>query len=538
MRKLRQYFLFLGLFFSIERTHSQTKLVIGIVVDQMRNDYLDRFSSKWGEDGFKALMEEGFWCKNTHYNYFPTYTGPGHASIYTGTTPSVHGIIANDWYDRSSKQEIYCVSDPNVSSVGTSNDAGKMSPSLLKGSPITDQLKLSTQFNSKVIGISLKDRGAILPAGFFADAAYWFDSKSGNMISSTFYMDTLPNWVSAFNDKKWPDHFLDQTWNTILPIEQYTESMSDNNRYETIFKGKQSPTFPYPLARLRKNYKNFDLLKYTPFGNTLIADFSIEAIENERLGQDSIADFLCISFSSTDYVGHDFGPRSVELEDTYLRLDRDLAKLFQYLDEKIGYDHYVLFLTSDHGVAENSMYLADHRKNVGIFESNKAIQEINLALLKADSLGTDTLVHYGNQQFYFANSLKDHSFSESFIRSWIQNKPGIIDFWSSDEVKVGNDQIISMYKNGFQSLRSGDFFIHFAPGWTEYKTVGATHGSVFQYDTHVPLLWSGSLIPKGQSTKHHNITDIAKTLAFLLKINEPEGCSGEVIQELLPESKH
>lgn len=508
------------------------KLVVGVVVDQMRNDYIDRFWNKFGKDGFKSLVEEGFWCKNTHYNYFPTYTGPGHASIYTGTTPARHGIVANDWFDRKSGKEIYCTEDPNVKTVGADNKAGKMSPTNLLTTTITDQLKLSTNYQSKVIGISLKDRGAILPAGFYANAAYWFDPKSGNFISSTFYMDTLPTWVSDFNEKKKADEYLDQTWHTLYPITDYTESIADNNPYETVLKGKQIPTFPYPLARMRKNYKNFDLLKYTPFGNTIVADMALEALQKEDLGKDSITDFMCVSFSSTDYIGHEFGPRSVELEDTYLRLDQELERLLKYLDDSIGYDNYVLFLTSDHGVAENSIYLADHRHNAGVFDSDTLLKTINKHIKLNDTLSTDTFVYYGNQQFYYAQPQQNHEKALLVLKDYLQNKPGVLNIWSSSELLKQDQVDMASYRNGYQTLRSGDVFLHLAAGWTDYKTTGATHGSIFNYDTHVPLLWSGPTFSKGESNRYMEIRDIAKTLAYILRINEPEGCNGTVIQEL------
>lgn len=510
--------------------------MVGIVVDQMRNDYLERFQSKWGKNGFRLLMEEGFWCKNTHYNYFPTYTGPGHASIYTGSTPAQHGIIANDWYDRISGQEVYCTQDNQVHTVGSfSVKAGQMSPKNLRTSTITDQLKLATQQQAKVMGISLKDRGAILPAGFFSDAAYWFDPAAGGMITSSFYMDSLPLWVQAFNDKKLSDTYLDQTWETLLPIYQYYESGPDNSVYETVLKGKKIPTFPYPLARLRKNYKNFDLLKYTPWGNTLIAEFALEALEREEFGKDSITDFMCISFSSTDYIGHEFGPRSIELEDAYLRLDAELARIFEYLDQSVGYGNYLVFLTSDHGVAENANYLKDEHKNVGIFETNNAVQEINTFIRSCDSTKRDSVVYYGNQQFYFTSPNYGLTTGLNLIKQWAASKEAVLDVWGSSEVFLGTSSSVIRYKNGFQSKRSGDVFLHLASGWTEYKATGATHGSIYSYDTHVPLLWMGGNIPRGSSVRENTISDIAKTLAYLLKINEPESCQGRVIEELFKE---
>ncbi len=511
------------------------KLVVGIVVDQMKNEYIIRFWDKYSKNGFKLLVEEGYWCKNTHYNYFPTYTGPGHASIYTGTTPSNHGIVANDWYDKTLKRTVYCTEDKNMQTLGSLNESGKMSPNNMVGNSICDQLKLSSNMQSKVIGISLKDRGAILPAGHLADMAYWFDSKSGNFISSTYYSDTLPNWVVQFNKQQKADEYLNQTWSTLLPIFEYKESLPDNNPYETILKGKQIPTFPYPLARIRKNYPNYDLIKYTPFGNTLVTEFSLQAIYEENLGKDSITDFLCISYSSTDYIGHEFGPRSIELEDTYLRLDIELEGVFKYLDDSIGYGNYMVFLTSDHGAAENSIYLSDQKINAGIFNSKFIVDSINQYLKHQDTtLLFNPAQYYINHQIYIHEESSLLKELDKNIYQLLTSMKGVSDVWHKNDLRLNTiSKNKQMYLNGFYPKRSGDIFIHLLPGWTEYKTTGCTHGSIYSYDTHVPLLFYGKDIPYGSTNRKIEITDIAKTLALYLYILEPDACSGKPIEEIL-----
>jgi predicted AlkP superfamily pyrophosphatase or phosphodiesterase len=297
------------------------KLVVGIVVDQMRYDYLIRFYDKYGEGGFKRLMQQGYNLENVHFNYIPTKTAVGHSSIYTGTTPENHGILGNDWYDKYLKKSVYCVGDNEQITVGAST-GGNKSPHRLITTTVTDQLKLAQNMKGKSIGISLKDRAAILPVGHTADAAYWFEGDSiGKFITSSYYMNALPEWVSDFNNAGITDHYLNQPWNTYLDIAEYTESLKDNNIYEGLFNGKKSPTFPYKLSELRKQNKNFNLLKEVPAGNSIVTDFSIAAIKEEKLGKSDYIDFLAISYSSTDYIGHQFGPRSIELEDTYIRMD-------------------------------------------------------------------------------------------------------------------------------------------------------------------------------------------------------------------------
>ena len=337
--------------------NERPKLVVGIVVDQMRYDYLTRFYNKYGDGGFKRMMNEGFNCKNNHFNYIPTYTGPGHASIYTGTTPKYHGIIANDWYDKELKKSVYCTEDDSVQSVGTSSSAGQMSPQRMKTTTFGDENRLFTQMRGKTIGVSIKDRASILPAGHTANAAYWFQGKNeGNWISSTFYIKELPKWVTNFNKKHSVDSYLKE-WNTLYNITTYTESGSDLNNFEGGFKGKETATFPYDLATLKNENGGYDILKSTAFGNSLTTDFAIAAINGEQLGSDDITDVLTVSFSCTDYVGHNFGVNSKEIEDTYLRLDLDLERLFKSLDDQVGKGNYTVFLTADHAAVNVPAYL-------------------------------------------------------------------------------------------------------------------------------------------------------------------------------------
>ncbi|MDD3356889.1 MAG: alkaline phosphatase family protein, partial [Dysgonamonadaceae bacterium] len=338
--------------FSQTPQKEKAKLVVGIVVDQMRNDYIDRFWDRYSEDGFKRLVNEGYRFKNGHFNYVPTYTGPGHASIFSGTSPMNHGIIGNNWFDKTTGESVYCAGDPEIESVGTTDEAGKMSPHRMIVTSIADENRLATQMRGKTIGIALKDRGAILPAGHTANAAYWFHGKDeGRWISSSFYMNALPNWVVTFNNSgKAASYF--KTWDTLYPIETYVESGSDQNNFEGGFKGKESATFPYDLQKLKADNGNFELLKAVAYGNDLTTDFAMAAINGEKLGQGTDTDFLTLSYSSTDYVGHNFGVNSKEIQDTYLRLDKNIADFLRFLDEKVGKDQYIVFLTADHAGVE------------------------------------------------------------------------------------------------------------------------------------------------------------------------------------------
>ena len=293
------------------------KLVVGVVVDQMRYDYWYRYYNKYTEGGFKRLLHEGFTCRDHHYHYALTVTAAGHASVYTGSQPAIHGIVGNDWYDQRLGKRVYCVEDSSVKAVGTMNAvAGSMSPKNLMVSTITDQLRLATNYQSKTIGIALKDRGAILPAGHTANGAYWFDSKTGNWITSSFYRSDLPQWVSAYNGKKRPAELMKSGWQTLLPTEQYTESTADDQQYEYKLPGAQKAVFPYDLAGQLGDV--FGVIASTPHGNTITKEMALEALTHENLGRGEATDFLAVSFSSPDYVGHAFGPNSVEEEDIYL----------------------------------------------------------------------------------------------------------------------------------------------------------------------------------------------------------------------------
>jgi len=521
--------------------HAQPKLVVGIVVDQMKQEYLIRFADKYGNDGFKRMIDQGFQVKNMHYNYIPTYTAPGHASIYTGTTPSFHGIISNDWYNRAKKGNMYCVEDASVDPLGTDSKAGKMSPKNLYANTITDELKLTSNFRSKVVGVSIKDRGAVLPAGHKPEAALWYDATSGNFISSSWYYDKLPDWVDNFNNKRLVDTYSNQTWNTFLPIEKYVESTADNSPYEGGFKGKDSPTFPYNLKKLRKENGEFGLIRYTPFGNQLVLDIAKEALISVSMGKDDITDFLAVSLSSTDYIGHNFGPNSVELEDTYIRLDRQLADFLKFLDEKVGKEEYMVFLTADHGVVANPIFLNDNNLPGGYIKSKEHLSAFKDAV-KEKFNTTDMIENISNDQIFIdydvLKSLKlDRALTErELLNIMIQSDPIIEGLTGSDLSRFDyHTPLRAALQNGFNKERSGDVLYLKKPGYLyqNYGTTGTSHGTGYTYDTHVPLLFLGNGIKQGSTVRKYNITDIAPTLSFLMNISIPNASvAGAPIMEL------
>jgi len=518
--------------------NAQPKLVVGIVVDQMRYDYIYRYWDKFSNDGFKRLVNEGFFCRNTNYNYVPTYTGPGHTSIYTGTTPAVHGIIANDWYDKSRGKNIYCVEDDNVTGVGTTAPEGKRSPVNMLTTTITDELRISSTMRSKVIGVALKDRSAILPAGHTANAAYWYDGSIGSFITSTYYMKDLPQWVQDFNKKELAKKYLSQPWNTLLPIEQYTESVPDDNNYEFIAKGETRPVFPHNLPDLMKANGGLNMIRSTPFGNSLTKDFAIETIKSENLGKSTATDFLAVSFSSPDYIGHAYGPNSVEQEDDYLRLDKDLGELLKFLDTQIGKNNLLVFLTADHAAPQVPAYLMDLKVPAGYVNETKMTDTLKKYLLK--NFGDTLVLSFSNQQVFLNHKVIDdkklnlQQVQES-VAAFLQNLSAVSEVLTA--TTLNNSQFTEgsryLMQKGFNAKRSGDVLVNYQPSWVDYPHYGTTHGSPYSYDTHVPLLFYGWNIQHGSSSEQIYITDVAATLAMMLNIQFPNGCTGKPISFLV-----
>lgn len=530
------YFMLGFLFISCnsKQDSANTKLVVGIVVDQMRMDYLYRFQSHFGEQGFKRFYNEGFVAKNHHFDFKQTKTGPGHASIATGTPPAINGIIGNDWFDKQRQKERYCVDDQNFLSLGTAKTRGK-APTALLVSTFADENRLATQMHGKAVSVSLKDRSAILSIGHTANGAYWFSGGSeGNFISSNFYMDALPSWVIDFNASRKIDEYL-TTWDTYYPISQYAETGPDDSPYEKRPKGKDKPTFPYDLASLSPNNGGYEILKATPFGNSLITDFALSALIGEDLGIDDHADVFMISYSSTDYIGHAFGTNAKELQDTYIRLDLELARLFEALDTIVGRGAYSVFLTSDHGVAPVPNYLIDNKIPAGYFSKNPFVKGIKEALF--DAFGVrDIVLDVSNNEIYFDHdrisaARLDVDVISRFATAFIQQQDGIAAAYTTSNLMQmdADNPIVERLQKGYNPKRSGDIIYVLLPAYIANRTYGTTHGSAFIYDTHVPLLLYGSGIQKGSTFKRTKISDIAPTICALLEVSNPTGVIGNPI---------
>lgn len=484
MKKLSTIIVLLALAIVSQAQVSRPKLIVGLVVDQMRWDYLYLYNDEYGSDGLKRLLADGFSFENTHINYAPTITAVGHSSIFSGSIPAIHGIAGNYFSDNN--KFVYCCDDSTVMTVGSTSKEGKMSPRRMLTTTIGDQLKLASNFRSKVIGISLKDRASILPAGHSADAAYWWDTSAGHFITSTYYMTELPSWVQEFNKKN------------------HTAA-------------------------------NFNI-KTSNLGVTMTFRMAEAALENEKLGQGDATDMLTVSISSTDAIGHKYGTRGAENHDVYMQLDKDLAHFLNTLDAKVGKGNYLLFLTADHGAAHNYNYLKSHRIPAGAFEYNKAVRELN-AHLKS-KFGIAPVFGEDNYQFYFNDKM--------ILQAGVEKQEVIdeaIDFLKSDpqylyvfdEEKVATQTMPDFIKvrmqNGYFRNRSGAIGVVTRPQFFGAKDspsyTGTQHGQPYPYDTHLPWIMYGWHVNPGESSIETTVNDIAATVCSMLKIQMPNGCIGK-----------
>lgn len=514
------------------------KLIVGIVVDQMRYDYLTRFESRYGEGGFKRLMREGFNAQNNHFNYIPTYTAPGHASVYTGTTPAVHGIIGNNWFDKKSGKTVYCVVDTLYQTVGSESKAGQMSPHRLLVHTFSDQFRLHHQFRSRAFGVAIKDRGAILPVGF-SGTAYWFDGdEQGKWISSTYYMQQLPGWVEKYNQSGKARSFL-KTWNTLYPIDTYSASGSDDNNYEGVFKGEEKPVFPHDLPNLAKKNATYELIKNSAYGNDLTKDFALALLENEKLGLGTTPDFLSISFSSPDYLGHKYGPNSVEVEDTYLRLDKNIEEMLNAFDRQVGKGNYVVFLTADHGAVNVPAFLKDNKLAADYFYG-KPFRD-KLRAFATERFTSDSLIRnisngqiFLNHEWMHKKDLEKDDVEEAFVE-FLLNQPEITEAYSATTLQNGQftQGQAALLQRGYNPKRSGDVLFVLKPSTISFSATGSTHGTGYNYDTHVPFLFYGWGINPVKTYQPTSITDIVPTLSALLKMTPPNGANGEIIESAI-----
>jgi len=512
------------------------KLVIGIVVEELKYDQLEKFRDKLGENGIKRLINEGTYFKNATFQYMLTQSAPGHATIATGAEPSFHGITSDDWYVPLKNELINCTRDINVNSVGGSFETGMHSPVNLLVSTFSDELKMSSNKKSKVFGVGLRESSAIFSAGHAADAAYWFDDKTGTWMSSTYYLNSMPMWVNDFNAMKFSDTYLNSVWSLFKPASYYADCLPDSNSFETGF--NKINYFPYDLKKLRAK-NDYSLLRETPFGNSLTSNFAIRLIQNERLGKNDATDYLSICFSATDYIGHRFGPSSVEMGDAVLRLDEDIKNLLTYVNDSIGKRNVLIYFTAAHGISEIPTVLEKNRIPSGYFKQNQALQLLRSYLNAVYGEGNWVKGYSERQIFLNRTLIEDARLSLDDVQKKVARF--LVQFtgveaaypYSAFEANDFGNGNLKRLINNFSPQRSGDVIVILNPGWVDQSGDYVTnHNSPYEYDSHVPLIWYGWTVNRATVNRQVNMTDIAATLSTLCKVPYPNACTGEPMFEL------
>lgn len=513
------------------------KLVIGIVVEEMKYDQLEKFRDKLGENGIKKLINEGTYFKNASFEYMLTQSAPGHATISTGAEPSSNGITSDDWYVPLKNELINCTKDVSVNAVGGSFESGLHSPVNLLVSTFSDELAMSTNRKAKIFGVGLRESSAIFSAGHSANAAYWFDNTSGTWMSSSYYLKTMPTWVNDFNAMKFSDTYLNSTWNLLRPAKDYAECQPDSNKYEIGFNGINY--FPYDLRKIRSKSKDYSLLRETPFGNSLTTDFAIRLIKNERLGKHDVTDYLSICYSATDYIGHRFGPSSMEMGDAILRLDDEIKNLLTFLNDSIGKKNVLIYFTAAHGMCEVPTVLEMNRIPSGYFQQNQALQLLRTYLNAVYGEGNWVKGYSERQIFLNRTLIEDARLSLDDVQKKVARF--LVQFtgveaaypYSAFEANDFGNGNLKRIINNFSPQRSGDVIVTLNPGWVEKESDYVTnHNSPYEYDSHVPLIWYGWTVNRATVTRHINMTDIAATLSTLCKVPYPNACTGEPMFEL------
>lgn len=519
------------------------KLVVGIVVEQLRFDQLEKFRDRFGENGIRKLLNEGTYFKNALYDYMLTQSAPGHATISTGTEPSFHGITSDSWYIPLKNEMIYCTQDTRVNPVGGSYEAGLHSPVNLIASTFSDELTMATKGKAKVFSIGLKESSAILSAGHSATGVYWYDNITGTWMSSTWYIDSLAAWVNDFNALRLADSYLNNPWILLQEKKDYTDCLPDTNNFESGFGGINY--FPYDLKKMSSKgvinvKRDYSLLRETPFGNSLTKDFAIRLIKEEKLGKDDITDFLAINFSSTDNIGHRFGPSSVEAGDAILRLDKDLEQILTYLNDSIGKKNVLVYFTAAHGISEIPAVLEKSRIPTGYFKQTEALQLLKSYLNAVYGQGDWVKGYFEKQIFLNRILIEDAKIPlediQKKVSRFLVQFSGVASaypYTAFEANDFGNGHLKRII-NGFTPQRSGDIIITLNPGWVEKSENYVTnHNSPYEYDSHVPLIWYGWTVNRASVTRKVSLTDISATLSSLCKVPYPNACTGEPLLELM-----
>lgn len=568
--RLLSYALTLFLLLSACTKNSSPRLIVVISIDQFRAEYLERFKDLYlpahslgKPGGFRYLMEKGAYFRNAHHDHFPLYTAPGHSVLLTGAPPYKTGIIGNDWYDRKMGRKTYCVEDCNFKLIGVKNQSciasdpafkPGVSAKNLHASTVGDQLKLATGAHAKVWGLALKDRAAVLLAGHAPDGVLWFDEDTGGWISSTAYFPNgkLPSWVTEWNAKRIPDSYFNSKWELSVSRESLSRLWKSPFDHANS-KAKLGTRFPHYLtAGLSEPDKSFyTALTISPFGNEIVFDFAKELITREKMGQDSVPDLLAISLSSNDHAGHQYGPDSPEVLDVAVRTDKLLSNFLIFLDQNIGLDNAIIVLSGDHGVLSNSRLLAEFGFPAGNYDE-RAICRSVLSDLRRE-FGPGDWIYGGdpsgpvryetrsgcvedsiflNRELIARRNIPLELIQSSAARS-VSRWPGIYSAYSASDILKNrlpqNDIAARLMRSYYPPIGPDVIYIPEAFWSSADYTLGATHGTPYSYDTHVPILMSGAGIAPGDHDERVSTLDIAPTLSGLLHILPPSGSEGRIL---------
>lgn len=533
------------------------RLVLQITVDQLRTDLIDRYSSGYGEGGFRRLLDEGAFYVDAHHRHANTETVVGHATLATGTDPAIHGMVANVWLDRATGELTYNVEDadyPLVGEGGGVDAATEIDPSQalastqgrsprgIRTTTISDEVSLSLGPKAKVFGVSIKDRGAITMAGH-TGTAYWFSKSNAEMVTSTYYMDAYPDWVDAWNAKGMPKAYADTSWELSAAPATYIFGDADDAEWETDFPGF-GRTFPHPFGPANGDYFT-TLLTISPAGDEITADFAKDLMLAEEIGTDDVTDYLSISFSSTDYVGHFFGASSLEAEDNLHRLDRTLAGLFDFVDRTVGLEHTLVVLSADHGASEAPGYLNSLGIGAQYFNFDDIDKTEAIATLKAEFGIAEDLVDQFFQPYLYLDRavISENGLDLAHVGRRVAYElrefPGIAYAVSSEDLRAGavaSTPVTEAVLANFNEDRSGDIYVVFEPHWFvadfDGLMVTGSHGSPWRYDSNVPIIWMGPDVPAGRIGRRVETVDVALTIAAYLGIRQPSGARGKVMTEI------
>ena len=509
------------------------KLVVVIVIDQFRGDYLERYRDQFGDAGFRLLLDHGAYFANCNYNYANTRTAPGHATLFTGAYSNGHGIVANEWWDQKKKRMVTSVEDDDTKLVGTEEDEKiGASPHNLLADTLGDELKLATQGQSRVFGVSLKDRASVLPAGFAGNAAYWIEPKSGAWITSTYYRSDLPKWVQDFNSTR-PQKYWDREWRE-WKGQQEKDQQGTVLRSTAHRKGKDGADAGF-----------YEVIGSTAFGNEYELEFSKELILYENIGRGPATDLLVISLSPNDILGHQVGPDSPEMHQMALDLDHELADFFNFLGHQIGLANVWIALSADHGVsslpdAVKKLHIPAANVDAGRPDAAKIEAQLNSTLTAKLSPGhpaayvkLDYPVAWLDQDAFATAHLRERE-AEAAVGEAMK-QAGLRDFYTKSQLAAGEVPDTALGRKYLNSYSpEGSWYVMGVPDiYTVGPAKGTDHASPYNYDTHVPLALYGLPFQPGTYRTSVEPIDLAATLASLLGINAPTHSVGRVLTEAL-----